>query len=156
MRNGVTSALRHCISQHQNIYKSYTFDEFLDLARECVVRLDLDRPSTLKSFNPTLRGINPTLPGSSAAPSSMASGANNVPLGGDPMILDRVDMSHIGPDGRLTYEERQRRFKLRLCMRCGQKGHHVSTCSHKRKEKAIMEVSMEDETSDLNPVDLKD
>ncbi|KAI0992089.1 hypothetical protein K3495_g16097, partial [Podosphaera aphanis] len=115
MRNGVSDELRTRISQQQDIHKEYTFDEYVSLCRDCVIRLELERPGRSKSENLTLRGVNPTPrgylgppPRSGGSLPSPASGANSAPLGGDPMVLDQSSMSHIGPDGHITPEERQR------------------------------------------------
>lgn len=142
MRNGVSNEMRTCISQHQDIHKKYTFDEYVTLCKECVMRLDLEKPSKIQKSSQTNRGIVNSIqdyhPIQTIRPShnahSVASGANNVPLGGDPMILDQTNISHMGPDGHITNEERMRRFKLSLCMRCGRPGHRAESCSPKSKK----------------------
>ena len=76
-----------------------------------MVRLDLERPFRPRISNPTSQ--DPYVKPSARLvphPTFVASGAYVVPLGGDPIILDRTDMSHIGPDGHVTPGERQRRF----------------------------------------------
>ncbi|KAI1001882.1 hypothetical protein K3495_g6325 [Podosphaera aphanis] len=154
MRNGVTPELRTCVGRNQDIHKSYTFDEYVALCKDCVIRLELERPSNIKYFNqnppratyPTpSRGNNPTPPRFAPSSGGVASGANGVPLGGDPMDLDQCDMSHIGPDGHITAEERQRRFRLNLCMRCGNPGHRADNCRPKGKGKMIAQVEMDEE-----------
>ncbi|KAI0993824.1 hypothetical protein K3495_g14360 [Podosphaera aphanis] len=126
MRNGVTPELRTRISIHLDIHKSYTFDEYMALCKDCVIRLELERPTYSEPSNPTpsrgknqtpqgnystpSRGANPNPPRYAPKSNELASGANGVPLGGDPMDLDQSEMSHIGPDGHITPEERQRRF----------------------------------------------
>ncbi|KAI0995458.1 hypothetical protein K3495_g12721 [Podosphaera aphanis] len=135
MRSGVSNELRSCISQHQELRKNYTFDEFVALCKDCVLRLDLEKPGKT-SANLTLRGLNPTPP--RAVPTvPPVSGANAVPMGGDPMILDKIDLSHIGPDGHITPEERQRRYRFKLCMRCGKPGHRRDQCRGKGKEVSV-------------------
>ena len=57
------------------------------------------------------------------------------PLGDDPMVLDRAEIACLGKDGRLTPEERERRFRLQLCMRCGKAGHRAHNCVLQRKNK---------------------
>ncbi|KAI1003946.1 hypothetical protein K3495_g4267 [Podosphaera aphanis] len=48
MRNGISSELRSCVSQHQDIHRTYTFDEYVTLCKDCVVRQELERPSNPK------------------------------------------------------------------------------------------------------------
>ncbi|POS82307.1 hypothetical protein EPUL_006356, partial [Erysiphe pulchra] len=168
IRNGVSANLNLCIGQQQLIEKKYTFDEFIVLCKECVIRLDWMRPSIRGAQNPILpnltpRGIYPTQPTAAVCARStgpgVATGSNSVPLGDDPMILDRVDLSHIGPDGHLTSEERFRRFRLNLCMRCGKPGHVANKCNPHKKGKSINRVEIEEDrsygnsnVSDLNPL----
>lgn len=64
--------------------------------------------------------------------SSVATRPNSDPQGDDPMISDRVDLSYIGPDGHLTPEERFKRFRLNLCIRCGKPGYMAKTCNCKK------------------------
>ncbi|KAI0996064.1 hypothetical protein K3495_g12116 [Podosphaera aphanis] len=147
MRSGVSNELRSCISQHQELRKKYTFDEFVALCKDCVLRLDLEKPGKFLS-NPTPRGSNLAPPKPVVV--APGSGANSVPLGGDPMILDKADMSHIGPDGHITPEERQRRFRYKLCMRCGKPGHRRDNCRGKGKDVSlnladVIESDSEDE-----------
>jgi len=55
--------------------------------------------------------------------------------------------SHLGKDGKLTEEERQRRIKEKLCMFCGQPGHMAKDCpkstskSSKAKARAAKAVT---------------
>lgn len=147
MRSGVSNELRSCISQHQELRKKYSFDEFVALCKDCVLRLDLEKPGKFLS-NPTPRGSNPAPPKPVVV--APVSGANSVPLGGDPMILDKANMSHIGPDGHITPEERQRRFRYKLCMRCGKPGHRRDNCRGKGKDVSlnladVIESDSEDE-----------
>lgn len=166
MRNGVSSNLNLCIGQQQVINKKYSFDEFVELCKECVIRLDWMRPSIRGAQNPifpdlTPCGINPTQPVAGASPSNLgsrlATGSNSLPLGCEPMILDKSEISHIGPDGHITPEERLRRFKLKLCMRCGKPGHRANRCRPVQKNFNAQELNLE-ESSDLgeNHPDLKD
>lgn len=87
---------------------------------------------------------------------NVASGANGVPLEGDPMALDKADMSHIGPDGHITPEERRRRFRYKLCMRCGKPGHRANDFNSKIREKIISELNLDEKESDLVLEDLKE
>jgi hypothetical protein len=41
----------------------------------------------------------------------------------------------LGPDGKLTAEERKRRLDNKLCLRCGKIGHMVSDCPQRSKAK---------------------
>ncbi|KAI0992210.1 hypothetical protein K3495_g15976, partial [Podosphaera aphanis] len=50
LRAGVSDEMRNRISQQQDVRKSYTFDEFVELCKECQIRLDLDRP--VRTHNP--------------------------------------------------------------------------------------------------------
>lgn len=49
------------------------------------------------------------------------------------MELDQSNMSHIGPDGHITQEERLKRYHLKLCMRCGAPGHRAGNRRPKGK-----------------------
>ncbi|POS87002.1 hypothetical protein EPUL_001339 [Erysiphe pulchra] len=120
MRDGVSPNLTLCIGQQQLFNKTYSFDDFVQLCKECVIRLDWMRLPIRAAVNPirndlTPRGINLTQPvaaeyiGSPNA--SSESGTNLIPLG-DPMVLDRLDLSHIGPDGHIIAEERLRQQRL--------------------------------------------
>lgn len=154
MRNGVSDELRVRISQHQDIHKSYTFDEYVSLCKDCVIRLNLEKTGRSKLQIPTLRGVNLTLRGTNPTPLPSAklpvfsSGANTVPLGGDPMVLDQADMSHIGPDGHITPEERQRRFRFKLCMRCGRPGHRADHCKGKGKQRVVQELHLDENNTE--------
>ena len=159
MRSEVSSNLNLCIGQQQIIGKKYTFDEFVALCKECVIRLDWMRPSIRGAKSPisydlALREPYPLQPlggdFTRNPTSSIASGANSVPLGGDPMVLDKVDLSHIGPDGHLTTEERTRRLRLGLCLRCGKPGHRVNKCQKGRKVHTVQELEIEEAEEKLN------
>lgn len=96
MRNGVSSDLRSCISQHQDIRKKYTFDEYVALCKDCVIRLELERPSNQHPFDQIPSRVSNMIPRgghqtqfkskyqiSSQVPmvsSPIASGANIIPL----------------------------------------------------------------------------
>ncbi|KAI1000592.1 hypothetical protein K3495_g7601 [Podosphaera aphanis] len=132
----------------------YTFDEYVSLCKDCVIRVNLDKPGRAKSHTTSGGSTNSTLRGTNPAPShteprpSVSSGANSVPLeGGDPMVLDQSDLSHLGPDGHLTPEERQRRFRFKLCMRCGKPGQRANVCKGKGKgkQKVLQELTLEEE-----------
>lgn len=129
MRKGVSNEMRTCIGQHQEIHKTYSFDEFVDLCKDCVIRLDLERPVP-HTYYSTPRSINPR-----PVHVEEATGPNMSPLGGDPMVLDRAEIACLGKDGRLTPEERERRFRLQLCMQCGKAGHRAHNCVLQRKNK---------------------
>lgn len=47
------------------------------------------------------------------------------PLGGDPMILDRVKLSRLGPDDKITPAERRKRYETNSCMSCGKPGYQA-------------------------------
>ncbi|KAI0992548.1 hypothetical protein K3495_g15637 [Podosphaera aphanis] len=95
MRGGVSDELRSRISLTQDIHKRYSFDEYVALCKDCVVRVNLDKPGRSKSTpfartNPTPRGSNLTFRDSIRPPRQMepgpsvSSGANSMPLGGGP------------------------------------------------------------------------
>ena len=50
------------------------------------------------------------------------------PLTACPNLPQPLNTNILGPDGRLTPIERQRRLALGLCMRCGQFGYLVRSC----------------------------
>ena len=65
-----------------------------------------------------------TSPGnSSQLPTSSSSSSGSKPAGKAPDISDKL-----GRDGKLTSEERQRRFDKGLCMFCGVSGHLAKEC----------------------------
>ena len=97
----------------------------------------LDEPSTLEELiklkirlDNRLRARSKSRPKSRFLPVSVLPEKSNdvspstVPSGPQPMQIGHT---------RLTSEERQRRFKLNLCMYCGEPGHFVSTCPAKVK-----------------------
>ena len=55
------------------------------------------------------------------------------------------DTKHLGKDGRLTTEERNRRIKEGLCLYCGQKGHNAKDC--KKSQAARARAAMVSEES---------
>ena len=153
LRAGVSSEMRGQISQQQNITKRYTFPEFVELCKECQLRIELSRPShpsRISSAQNRSTGHDQiansvTNPANLGAINGPATGANLVPLG-DPMILDIAKLSHLGPDGKLTTVERNRRFELNLCMRCGKAGHRAANC--KPNSPRLQELSLEDGTEE--------
>lgn len=158
MRNGVSNEMRICISQHQDIHKIYSFDEYVTLCKDCVVRLDLVRPTRQNNSRPTLRENNTTYQNAFIPANSGETPPINMNLPGvEPMDLDQMSLSHIGPDGHLKPEERHRRFRLKLCMRCGKPGHQANECIPRYKKKGEFQVaqfSNTEEKSTLN--NLKD
>ncbi|KAI1001240.1 hypothetical protein K3495_g6958 [Podosphaera aphanis] len=54
LRAGVSDEMRGRISQQQDVRKSYTFDESVELCKECQTRLDLDKPARTPSFRPSI------------------------------------------------------------------------------------------------------
>ncbi|KAI1001581.1 hypothetical protein K3495_g6620 [Podosphaera aphanis] len=149
MRSGVSNELRSCISRHQEPRKNYTFNEFVALRKDCVLRLDLEKPGKTPT-NLTPRAINQT-PLRAVPIAPPVSGANAVLMGGDPMILDKFDLSHIGPDGHITPEERQRRYRFKLCMRCGKPGQCRDQCKGKSKEVLVNLADIESDSEDDEP-----
>lgn len=58
------------------------------------------------------------------------------------MILDGASISILGPDGKLTPAERNRRAQLNLCLRCGKSGHRSWNCkqpSHRLQELKLVD-----------------
>lgn len=171
LQAGVSDEMRGRISQQQDIKKAFTFDEFTDLCKECQICLDLDKPmpqnpntSSRKTINPmtsshpsVLSNRFPSRPSYSSTSQHPPSGSNTSPAppNGDPMVLDRASVSILGPDGRLTPQEWQRRFDLKLCVRCGKPGHRAATCPKSIRENAainqvIAQASLEDEEEALD------
>ena len=64
-----------------------------------------------------------SLSNSSQPPTSSSSSSGSKPAGKTPDISDKL-----GRDGKLTSEERQRRFDKGLCMFCGALGHLAEEC----------------------------
>ena len=157
MRAGVSKEMRSQISLQQDVTRKYTFSEFVNLCKECQLRLDLNRPppqlvpfsmprnfSAEQSLKSSYRSEHPfpqpsQKPGTE--PYSPATGSDLAPLGGDPMVLDSATLSHLGPDGKITPAERKRRFEANLCMRCGRPGHRVKYCNFDKIR--INELSLE-------------
>ena len=160
MRSGLSKDLNYCIGQQQVMNKKYSIDEFVALCKECAIRLEWMFPNVKYSSEinlnnyPTRESIQ-TPPkahhvnNSNVGP-SLASGPNALPLGGEPMILDQAGLSHIGPDGHLTPEERARRFRLKLCMRCGKPGHRANRCQMGRKDKLVQQLELEEMEENLD------
>ncbi|KHJ36393.1 hypothetical protein EV44_g4485 [Erysiphe necator] len=164
MRDGASPNLTLCKGQQQLFNKSYSFDDFVELCKECVIRLDWMRLPIRAAVNPirndlTPRGINPTQPMAAEfirnSDASSASGSNSIPLGENPMILDRLDLSHIGPDGDITAEERLRRYMLKLCMRCGKPGHHADKCRTGQKSSKLNQMDLDEPVLYFNTINLK-
>ncbi|KAI0996629.1 hypothetical protein K3495_g11554 [Podosphaera aphanis] len=143
LRAGVSDEMRGRISQQQDVRKSYTFDEFVDLCKECQIRLDLDKPARTLAFRPSVpqgkAPIRPSANPSAVHPTHPPNPTSSSTPRGDPMVLDRANISILGPDGRLTPQERQRRFDLQLCIRCGKPGHQAATCPKSLRDNAIID-----------------
>ncbi|KAI1006054.1 hypothetical protein K3495_g2162 [Podosphaera aphanis] len=146
MQDDIATDLKKCFHQQRVMIKKYSFDEFVALCKECVTPRGT-YPVPLKAV-----AVNQEL-----GP-AIASGSNKIPLGGDTMIPDKVDVSHIGADEHLTPEERERRFCLKLCMRSGKPGHRANKCRTGRKDKLIQQLDLDslEDGLDLDDSNLKD
>lgn len=82
-----------------------------------MIRLDVERPVPHTRY-PSPRIVNPN-----PIHSVETTGSNNTPVGSDPIVLDGAEIFCIGQEGRLTDEERERKFGLKLYLRCGKAGH---------------------------------
>jgi hypothetical protein len=69
----------------------------------------------------------------------------NLPQGGQsgsvPMDLDAMDGQKFKSHGKLTKEERERRYQNNLCLYCGESGHKVNSCP-KRSERSLNAVEL--------------
>lgn len=148
MRAGVSKEMRTQISLQQDVTSRYSYDKFVELCKECQLRLDLDRnpsqPSPFASQSRTQPNYSsrfttqpnqpPRYPAQTthfrphATSTTPATGPNLISVEPEPMILDRTTISHLGPDGKLTQAERIRRYEQELCMRCGKSGHQAVNC----------------------------
>ena len=95
--------------------------------KEEVARQNKTSTSTSTNTNTTSKSLgklekSKSSTGNSAQSSSLSNPTPKKP-GKTPELLDKL-----GKDGKLTSEERKRRFEQNLCMFCGSSGHKAKEC----------------------------
>ena len=94
------------------------------------------------SGNPTSSSQTPTSPGTRNTSAPPRTPAKQAP---------KPYADKLGKDGKLTQEERQRRFANNLCLFCGGPGHTSANCPKKSSTPAKGRAVQASEESDLQP-----
>jgi hypothetical protein len=98
-----------------------------------------EKPAEKHSFSKSARASTP-------APASSSGGkVSKDRESGDKPATKSDFASKIGKDGKLTREERQRRFDNNLCMVCGKPGHMARECNKSSRAKARAAKAIEPE-----------
>lgn len=127
---GLPARLKDEISR---IGKPDTLEEFSTLAQAVDARFWERRGEITRDTRPTSDARNTsasTKPASTFVPrtpyKATTSADTSASTGGAKPVNDIA--SKLGQDGKLTPEERKRRFDLRLCLFCGLAGHNAKDC----------------------------
>ena len=62
-----------------------------------------------------------------------------------------INKAHLGNNGKLTPQERQRRYNANLCLFCGGPGHRVNDCPCKSKDASAASASVGPGSSSQKP-----